>query len=201
MGVHRAAEHPLFMTPSPYILPIELIYRSLAAPKPHEPKPASVEAPAGKLTRANVDQIIHRERSATPEELQEILSTKDLRLSESEVNQISVDLTIAMSQRARLANPPRESPGAYFISHTLNLLSTPYGLIDRAWFESLLRSNVEAIAQCRTHRPPRCECWRGAREMLWHAAHTHGDDSPEAWTALQVWTILEELEISSRPER
>lgn len=182
-----------------YLLPVELIYRELASPKPQEPKPASLPE-VKPLTREDVSAIIARKRSATPEELQDIISrAKEFQLSEGARNQIGLDLSIISAQRARQENGKREDPNAKFISQTLKLLSTPYGLIDREWFEALLRTNVEAIAKCRTHVTPKCNCWLGAREVLWHAAHTHGDDSPEAWTALQVWTILEELEMTSRP--
>jgi len=187
---------------TPYVPAVELIYRSLAEPKPQEAKPYPSEAKEIELTRDDISAIIHRRRTATPDELQfSIAHGKQFKLTDNERNQIACDLTIAMSQRACQANQRREDPGAQFISQTLKLLSTPHGLIEREWFDNLLHTNVEAIAKCRTHKIPRCDCWRGAREMLWHAAHTHGDDSPEAWTALQVWTILEELEISSRPER
>lgn len=188
------------MTPSPYLSPAEVIYRELARPKPAAVKPASV-AEAKPLTRDDVTAIIARRRSATAEELQHVSEhSKDFNLTDAERNQLGLDLSILSAQRLRQANGRREDPNAQFISQTLKLLSTPWGLIDRAWYESLLHLNSEAIAQCRDHRPPRCACWSGAREMLWHAVHAHGNESPEAWTATQVWNILEELETASRPD-
>lgn len=185
----------------PYLSPVEVIYRQLALPKPADAKPANLPE-VKPFTRDDVTAIIARRRTATVEELQDIISrAKELDLTPGEREQIALDCSILSAQRVRQSNGKREDPSAQFISQTLKLLSTPCGLTEREWFETLLRTNVEAIAKCRTHRPPRCDCWRGAREMLWHAAHTHGDDSPEAWTALQIWTILEDLEMSSRPER
>lgn len=183
----------------PYVPAVELIYRAFSQPEPQDPKPASV-AVVESLTRDDVTAIVARRRTATAEELQDIIvRAKEFQLSEGARNQLGLDLSILSAQRVRAGNGRREDPNTRFISQTLKLLSTPYGLIEREWFENLLHSNVEAIAKCRTHRPPRCACWSAAREMLWHSAHTHGDDSPEAWTALQVWTILEELEMTSRP--
>lgn len=178
----------------------EVIYRQIS--QAQEAKPvakASEEVKRVELTREDVTAIIARQRTVTPEELQEIIARKDL--TSGERNQISVDLTIAMAQRARQVRGRREAPGANFIHDVLNLTETPHGYIERGWFDNLLRSNAAAIARCKNHRPPRCSCWRGAREALWQAAHTYGEKSPEAWTALQVWEILAELEVASRPDR
>jgi hypothetical protein len=183
----------------PYLSPAEVIYRELARPKPAVVKPASVVV-VKPLTRDDVTAIIARTRSATADELQDIIEhAKDFALTDGQRNQLGLDLSILSAQRARDANGRRENPSEQFVSQTLKLLSTPYGLIEREWYERLLHSNSEAIGQCRDHRPPRCACWSGAREMLWHAVHTHGNESPEAWTATQVWNILEELETASRP--
>jgi hypothetical protein len=191
------------MTPTPYLLPVELIYRELAGPKPQGPKPASVEAPpAIELTRADVDQIIHRKRAATPEELQEIIArAKDYKLTDGERNQIACDLTIAMSQRARQMNGRREDPSGKLI-HDLGYAQTPFGLLaDRAWYQNQLQAATKAIAACRRHLPPQCSCWREARASLYSIRESFGERSPESWAALRVWAALEEIELSSRPER
>jgi hypothetical protein len=185
-----------------YISATEKIYRELSQRKPPQPKPARPVAVVKPLTRADVDAIIQRKRTATPEELEQIVANaKDLKVTRGEMDQINLDLSIHLAQRTCAFNGKRDDPNLSFIHRTLGLMVTPHGMIERQWFETLLRSNVDAIARCRNHRPPRCECWSGAREILWQTSHTHGDKSPEAWAALQVWEILEELEMSSRPER
>jgi hypothetical protein len=184
-----------------YLSPAEVIYRELSRPTPAVVKPAKV-AVVKPLTRDDVTSIIARTRTATADELQAIIDrAKDFDLTEGEKQQLGLALSILLAQRVCASNGRREHPSERFISQTLKLLSTPWGLIEREWYERLLRSNTEAIAQCRDHHTPRCACWREAREMLWHAVHAHGNESPEAWTATQVWNILEELETASRPER
>jgi hypothetical protein len=150
-----------------------------------------------------VDAIIQRKRAATPEELQNIISrAKDLKLTSGERTQLGVDLSIAMAQRARQVNGRRrEDASSRFIHDTLKLAVTPYGTIEREWYEGLLRAGAESIARCKRHQPPGCHCWAESRQILWQAAHAHGDKSPQAWAALQVWEILDELESSSRPDR
>jgi hypothetical protein len=186
---------------TPHVLPaVEIIYRELARPKPEEAKPANVAAVKPPLTRDDVTAIIHGKRSATPEELQEILSTKDLKLSEFERNQISVDFTVTMSQRARQVNG-REDPSSKLI-HDLGYAVTPFGLLaDRAWYQTELQAATKAIAACRRHVTPQCACWREARASLYSIRELFGERSPESWAALRVWEALEEIELSSRPER
>jgi hypothetical protein len=190
------------MTPTPYLLPVELIYRELARPKPQEAKPVSVEAPpAIELTRTDVTAIIHRKLSATPEELQEIIArAKDYKLTDGERNQIACDLTIAMSQRARQVSGRREDPSARFIHDTLGLTVTPYGLIEREWYESQLKAGAEAIKHCRNHRPPRCPCWSEARQLIFDAQSVYDLKSPQGWAVTKVYEILDELEVASRPD-
>jgi hypothetical protein len=184
----------------PYVLPVELIYRELARPKPEDAKPASVTAvKPPPLTRADVDAIIHRQRTATPEELEEVLSIKDFKLSEFARNQISVDLTVAISQRA--VSERREDPSSKLV-HDLGYALTPFGLLaDRAWFQKELKAATNAIAACRRHLPPQCSCWRDARASLYSIRESFGEKSPESWATLRVWEALEEIELSSRPER
>jgi hypothetical protein len=107
------------MTPTPYLLPVELVYRELARPKPQGPKPASVEAPPAELTRADVTAIIHRKRSSTPAELQEIIDNgKQFKLTDGERNQLCCDLTIAMSQRARQITQTSEKNTVIFFDNS-----------------------------------------------------------------------------------
>jgi hypothetical protein len=184
-----------------YLPAVELIYRALATPKPEEAKPASVAAVKPPLTCSDVDAIIHRKRTATPEELQEIIDHgAQFKLTDGEKNQIACDLTIAMSQRAREVNRRREDPGARFIHDTLGLTVTPYGLIEREWYEGQLKAGAEAIKRCRNHRPPRCPCWSEARQLIFDAQSVYGLKSPQAWAATKVYEILDELEVASRPD-
>ncbi|MGD1082495.1 MAG: hypothetical protein ABR881_29615 [Candidatus Sulfotelmatobacter sp.] len=184
-----------------YITPLELIYRQISQSSAQPVKPVkSEDARKPELSREDVDLILQRKRSATPEELQFIITSAKFKLTEGERNQLSVDLTIAIAQRTRQGNGRCEDASARFIHDTLGMASTPWGLVERAFFESQLRSGAEAIVRCLRHRPPRCQCWVSSRNALWHTAHTHGERSPEAYTALKVWEALEELEFSSRPD-
>jgi hypothetical protein len=170
------------MTPTPYLLPVELVYRELARPKPQEPKPASVEAPpAIELTRADVDQILHRKRLATAEELQEIIArAKDYKLTDGERNQLGVDLSICVAQRARQISGRREDPSSKLI-HDLGYALTPFGLLaERAWFQNELQTATKAITVCRRHVPPECPCWKEARENLYSVRASFGERSPES---------------------
>jgi hypothetical protein len=177
-----------------------MIYRALSQPKPQEAQPASVEAPTINLTRAAVDAIIQRKRTTTPDELQFIIDhAKELKLTPGEKNQLSVDLTCAMSQRARQVEGRRDDPNSKLI-HDLGYACTPFGLLhERAWFQNELQTGTKAIAACRRHLPPECSCWREARENLYNIRASYGEKSPESWAALRVWEALGEIEMSSRP--
>lgn len=153
------------------------------------------------LTRADVDAIIERRRVASPEDLQYIIdNAKSLHLAEGARNQIGCDLSILMAQRARNMNGRRDNPSAEFIAKVLGYSSTPHGLVERDWVNRLLRAGAEAIARCRNHRPPNCQCWSASRVALWQA-QANGEKTPEAWCATSIYAFLEDLELSSRPER
>jgi hypothetical protein len=182
-----------------FMSPVERLYRDIAAPKP-QPKPAQVAEKKAELTRADVDAIIRRTRSASPEELQHILdNAKRFALTSWERQQISVDLTIAMAARARAVNGRRDDPSAEFVSRVLGLTETPHGFIERVWVHEQMRAGAEAIQRCRNHRPPRCQCWSAVRAILWQASAS--EKTPEAWAAQRIYDLLEELELGSRPER
>jgi hypothetical protein len=187
----------------PYITPLEMMYRQVSTPSPPETKPARVTDAKKielKLTRADVDEIIQRKRPASGEELQFILdNAKDLRVTIGEKNQISVDLTVAVARRARLVRGRREDPASRFMSETLGLTETPYGLVSREWVNSQLQTGAQAISRCRNHRPP-CQCWTASRVTLWQA-QANEPKSPEAWAAARILESLEALELASRPER
>jgi hypothetical protein len=148
------------------------------------------------------DAIIQRQRCSSPAELQYVIDhAKEFRLTDGERQQISVDVTIAMAQRARRMNERRDDPGARFIAQTLGLLPTPFGLVARSFIDDLLRDGARNIARCKRHQLPRCECWSAQRAILWQAQSDHGTRSPESWAANRIYEVLEDLELSSRPER
>ena len=157
---------------------------------------------SGRLTRSDVDSIIHRQRSATPEELQEIIARADeLRITSGERNQLGVDLSICVAQRARQVSGRREDPSSKLI-HDLGYAQTPFGLLaDFAWYQKELQTATKAIAACRRHLPPQCACWGEARASLYSIRESFGERSPESWAALRVWEALGEIELSSRPKR
>jgi hypothetical protein len=181
---------------------IERLYRDLASPKPPQPQPARVDTTAKKieLTRADVDQIIQRTRGASPDELQYLIDNgSGYRLTPGERNQLGVDLSIIVAQRARQINGRREDPNAQFIAQVLGYAETPWGLIEREWIDAQLRAGSQAIQRCRSHKPPVCQCWSASRAILWQA-RANGDKTPEGWAAARICAFLEELELASRPE-
>lgn len=191
------------MTSTPYILPVEHIYRALATPKPPQPQPAHVDTTAKKieLTRADVDQIIQRTRSATPEELEYVIArAKEFILTDGQRDQVCCDLTIVAAHRARQGNGRRIDASAEFIAKVLNLVETPWGLLARSFVDDLLREGSRNISRCRLHRPPNCDCWSAQRALLFQAS-ANGERSPEGWAATRIRAALEDLEVAMRPER
>jgi hypothetical protein len=75
------------MTPTPYILPVEKIYRELRRGQPPQSTPSRVTAEAAKkiATRADVNELIQRKSVGTPQELEAILANaRALRLTDGE---------------------------------------------------------------------------------------------------------------------
>lgn len=183
---------------------VERIYREISQPSSPETKPTRVTVLPKKieLARADVDAIIQRTRTASPQELQHIIDhAKDYKLTAGERNQIGCDLSIVMAQRARQVDGRRDDPSAEFIAKVLGYAETPHGLVSREWVSSLLRDGAQNIARCKRHQPPGCSCWSSQRAILWQVQSAHGERSPESWAALRIWESLEDLELSSRPER
>ena len=186
-----------------FIPAVEVIFRELAKPKATDAKPALGNGGPTKieLTRADVDGIIQRKRSASAAELEQIISNpKAYELTPFERNQLSLDLTMRIAH-ARQSNGRRENPSDQFIAQVLGLLETPFGLIEREWIDGLLRDGARNIARCKRHQPPGCQCWSAQRAMLWQAESRHGERSPEGWAAARILASLEELELASRLER
>jgi hypothetical protein len=188
-----------------YVTPLEMMYRQISQPSPPETKPAApvtAEPKKIELTRADVNSIIERTRTASPEELQHIIShAREYTLTTGERNQLGCDLSIAVAQRTRQIHGRRDGPNAEFIAKVLGYAETPFGLVQRSFIESLLRDGARNIARCPRHKPPGCGCWSSQRAILWQAQSVHGDKSPESWAAVRVRQALEDLELSSRPER
>jgi hypothetical protein len=184
-----------------YITPVERIYRDLARPKAPGPKPGSEATKKAELSRDDVSAILQRKRSASPEQLQQILNdTRKYRLTQCERDQLSLDLTIAIAH-ARQNNGKREDPNARFVAQVLGLLETPFGLIERSFVDDLLCAGSQNIARCKRHQPPKCQCWSAQRAILWQAQSANGEKSPEAWAARRIYDALEELELASRSDR
>jgi hypothetical protein len=199
---HRFPRFKFLMT-TPYISQVERLYRELATPKPADVKPAPVAGAGVKpITRDDVTAIITRRRSATADELQTIIDrANDFALTDGERDQIGLALSICVAQRVRGQYGRREHPSDRLI-HDLGYAQTPFGLLyDRASFQRQMQSGSKSIAECRRHVPPHCSCWRDVRESLWFIRSSFPERSAEAFAAMQVWESLEDLELSSRPER
>jgi hypothetical protein len=181
---------------------IDRMYRDLARPRIPQPQAARVtaEAPKVELTKTDVTDILARKRTASPEELEYVIShAQQYALTTWQVNQISVDATIAVAQRSRALTGRSEDPNLRFISQTLGLVPTPFGLIERSFIESVLKEGSQNIYHCRRHLPPSCSCWASQRAILWEAG-AHGEQSAEGWTSARLFEILEDLELTSRRE-
>jgi hypothetical protein len=188
------------MMTTSYLTPVELVYRKLSQPSPPEPARVVQEfTRQPELTREEVDAIIQRKRSATPEQLQAIIDlAQHYKLSTWERNQLGVDTGIALAARAH-GKPDLDS---LFIHEVLDYADTPFGLLaNRSFFEREYRRGAEAISCCRNHRPPRCGCWVAQRQMLWHVQNVYGGRSPEGYAAGKIWSALDDLEGVARPER
>lgn len=185
-----------------FIPAVELIYRELERPKAPDTKlaRANEDAKQVELTRDDVIAILQRKRGASAEQLQQIIAdAKEYKLTPSERNQLSLDLTIQIAH-ARQSRGIREDPNARFIAQVLGLVETPFGLIERAWIDDLMRAGSQNIAKCKRHKPPRCDCWSSQRAILWQASAS-GEKSPEGWAATKIYESLEELELATRPDR
>jgi hypothetical protein len=187
---------------SNFVPAVELIYRKLSQGSPPRPTPVKQEPQKAELTRADIELILQHKRHSNPAELQFIIDhARHFHLSDVEKNTASVKLTVEMAaERARLQRRPDNS--AVFIHRVLGYAETPHGLLaNRDFFESEFKAGAVAISRCTRHRPPRCDCWRDAREMLWSISDRYGAKSPEAFAAQSIWESLEELEMAARPER
>jgi hypothetical protein len=176
----------------------EKIFRELSQPTPAQPRPARVDITAKKieLTRADVDRIIQRTRSATVEELEYVIAhANEFSLTDGQRDQACCDLTIVAAQRSRQGNGRRVDASAEFIAKVLNLVETPWGLLARSFVDDLLRNGSRNISRCRLHRPPNCDCWIAQRAILFQASAA-GGRTPESWAASRILAALEELEVS-----
>jgi len=181
------------------VSPIERIYLELRQPSPPKPTPqAQPSAGPVSLDASDVQAILQNRRGASPAELEHILSrAKFYRLNSRDKNEISVRLTVALASRGR----PQPHPNADLFT-ILDLVETPAGLLHhRSWFDRELRQGAQQIAACTRHSPPRCQCWREARERLWYVQDVYGAKSPEAWMATKMFTLYEEMELAERPQR
>lgn len=181
---------------------VDRMYRDLARPRTPQPQPAHVAAEAKKveLTKTDVNQIIARTRTASPDELQYIIDhAKEFSLTDRERDQLGCDLSIIIAARARQVSGRRDNPSAEFIAKVLGLVETPVGLVSRTWVNAQLQAGSQAIQRCKNHRPPDCLCWAASRAMLWQA-RVNGEKSPEVWAADRIYSFLEELELVSRLE-
>ena len=120
-----------------------------------------------------------------PEVIDELLSEADVyRLTEEQ----------QATLRARLSDAIAPGFWAMKARHT-DPARTPYGFLgDIDAFEQIKKYAEQAIARCREHRAPNCECWAGARHWLWQARGRYPERSPESWLALQIWNALEQTE-------
>jgi len=153
------------------ILPavVERMYRDLAHFKPSRP-PAQVTAEAKQITlaRDDVTAILLRTRSPSAEQLQQILSReRELMLTNTQREQIALDLSLLLAHRFRQANGPRDNPTDEFISKVLGYSETPFGLVERGWVNAELRAGSTAILRCKNHKPPDCACSSSVRATLW----------------------------------
>lgn len=179
--------------------PIERIYRQVSQPCPPKPAPKVSDPPAPiSLEPADVQDILKNKRSASVEELSWILeNAKQFCLNIRQRNDLSLRTTIALAGRGR----PASHPNAELYSQ-LDIAETPVGLLHhRSWFENELRAGAKAIANCKLHRPPRCDCTKEARQRLWFVQDRYGIKSPEAWAATWLYEEFEQLEQASRPQR
>ena len=152
---------------SDFISTTERIYRELSAPEPVKPeKEAPAKAP--EITRADVDDILSRKRSASAEQLQNIIAnSKRFGLTSYQRDRLGLDLSIGIAAQMREARGIHEDPTAQFFSTVLDVEETVFGLLyNSQWFKDELRLGSKQIAECRQHKPPRCACWSSSRGRM-----------------------------------
>lgn len=171
--------------------PLARLYQEISRPSPLKPAVKITQTGPVEPSAADVDAIVKRRRSGSIAELEYIIaSAKKLGLKPAQRNDLCVQLTILQSNQGRRP----VSPNAKLFAQ-LDVAETPVGLLHhRSWFETELRVASQAIASCKLHRPPRCQCWQTVRERLWQVQDRYGANSPEGWVATRMWELLEEYE-------
>ena len=97
-----------------YIPAVEMIYRELARPKMPALKPACPleEFKRRELTKNDVQDILQYRRTASAEELQDIISKADeYGLTANERNRLSLALTGVLAQARQHPGGRRDDPG------------------------------------------------------------------------------------------
>jgi hypothetical protein len=186
---------------SDYLTSTERLYLDIRQPVPAKPAPPKVAELAAPLHLEpwDVDAIVRKKRSASADELQYVIDhAKRFCLTTRQRDEIGVRLTLAVVNRAR----PTLDPTTIFLYESLHVIQTPAGLLqDCEWIQREMKAGASAISNCRWHRPPRCECWRSARERLWQIQDRCGSKSPEGWATERLWGMFEEMEQAERPQR
>lgn len=174
---------------------LDAIYSSIAQPSPARPKPEP-KSSTPRVTGEDVDAILAYQRSGTPEELQQILERdREFGLSTWQRNKLGLALSIAVAAKFRQGQGECEDATSPFL-RSIGAQETPAGLLfDAKRFPAELKRGIEGIMACRRHKPTRCQCWRDSRDRLYAIREHWGERSPEAWGAVRVWEILEDLEV------
>jgi hypothetical protein len=149
-----------------------------------------------RLTRHDLDAILHERRITTIEEVEWLLAHGgDHGLHLSEVEELELRHVAArLLASSHIADARMKDHNEEFIAKTVGTFATQYGDLSEsevARLEMIRTEAVQAIQRCKDHSSRRCLCWRSTREALFNLRTETGGGSPVAMAALAVWNSVE----------
>ena len=162
---------------------------SVAKKQTHAPQPI-------RLTRNDLDSILHERRVTTIEEVEWLLAhANDHNVQLSEVEELELRNVAARLLASRHIQDARSSHhNEEFIAKTIGTFSTKYGDLSQAEIaklESVRTQALKSIQDCREHKTERCACWKTTREALFNVRNDAGPGTPVSMAALAVWNSVE----------
>lgn len=149
-----------------------------------------------RLTRHDLDAILHERRITTIEEVEWLLAhagDNDLQLSEVEELELRNVAARLLASR-HIADTRMRNQNDEFIAKTIGTFATQYSDLSQeeiAKLEAIRVQAVKAVNDCKEHKTHRCVCWKAAREALFNLRCEAGAGTPVSMAALAVWNSVE----------
>lgn len=149
-----------------------------------------------RLTRNDLDAILHERRVTTVDEVEWLLAQAgEHNLQLSEVEELELRNVAARLLASRhIADARMKNHNEEFIARTIGTFSTQYGDLSEseiAALEAIRQQALKSIRDCREHKSDRCACWKRAREALFNLRNEVGPGTPVSMAALAVWNSVE----------